>query len=94
MEELNFGKRVEQLLKERNVKPVDFYSSVNIIPQQFYDWKNKSAIPNARTAYKVAQFFGVTIEYLITGSTENPLQEKVKQLQEQLYKIREFVNNI
>ena len=92
MKESNFGLRVEELLVTRQIKPADFYAGVDINPQLFYDWKKKSQAPNARTAYKVAQFFGVTVEYLLTGNTNNPLQKKVEELQKQLNKIREFVD--
>ena len=92
MDEMNFGLRVEELMVSRQIKPVDFYAGVDINPQLFYDWKKKSQAPNARTAYKVAQFFGVTVEYLLTGETNNPLQAKVEELQNKLNTIREFVN--
>ncbi len=85
--EKNFGLRVEELLQERNIKPIDFYGEIGIIPQNFYDWKKKGSIPNAATALKVARYFGVTIEYLLTGSTDNPLQEVVEELRERLRKI-------
>ena len=92
--ELNFGQRVEQLLIQRNIKPSDFYSSTNLVPQAFYDWKKKDQVPNARTALTVAKFFGVTVEYLITGETKNPLQPKVEELQQRLKKMRELINEL
>ena len=78
---INFGTRVEELLTERNIKPGTFYEAIGIIPQAFYDWKNKGRIPFATTALKVARYFGVTVEYLITGENTNPLQAKVDELQ-------------
>lgn len=92
--EQNFGERVEKLLKEKNVKPADFYSAIGIVPQAYYDWKNKGQIPNAKSALKVARYFGVTIEYLLTGETTNPLQAKVDELHERLQKINAFVADI
>lgn len=93
MDNLNFGLRVEELLRQRQIKPSDFYAGINLSPQMFYDWKNKRAIPNVKTAYKVAQFFGVTVEYLLTGETDNPLQPKVNELSDKLIKIREWINS-
>jgi len=90
--ELNFGLRVENLLKERNVKPAVFYDNIGIVPQLFYDWKKRSQAPNARTALKVAQYFGVTVEYLLTGETTNPLQKKVEELQKKLREVAEFAS--
>lgn len=92
--EPNFGDRVEQLLKKNNVKPFDFYRGIGIVPQAFYDWKKKGQIPNARSALKIARYFGVTVEYLVTGETTNPLQAKVDELHERLQKIQAYVNEI
>lgn len=93
-EELNFGLRVEQLLLQRKIKPRDFYDAVDINTQLFYDWK-KGSMPNARTAIKVAKFFGVPVEWLVNGETvKNPLQPKVEELQEKLTQLRDFVNDI
>lgn len=78
----NFGSRVEDLLNERRIKPGDFYKAIGIVPQAFYDWKKKDQVPYATTALKVARYFGVTVEYLIEGCTDNPLQAKVFELQQ------------
>ena len=91
---INFGQRVETLLKEKQIKPSDFYKAIGIIPQAYYDWKKKGQIPYATTALKVAHFFGVTVEYLITGKDENPLQAKVNELQEKLREISRISNCI
>ena len=80
----NFGLRVEELLQERNIKPRDFYDAIGIAPQAFYDWKKRDQVPYATTALKVAKFFGVTVEYLIEGTSDNPLQAKVDELQKRL----------
>lgn len=97
MEDFNFGTRVEELLNQNGVKAADFYRAVEIIPQNFYDWKKKGTVPNARTALKVAKFFGVTVEYLMTGEDivyENPLKNRVLVLEEKLRKITAYVNKI
>ena len=78
---INFGTRVEQLMQERQIKPGDFYAGVGIVPQAFYDWKKKDQVPYATTALKIAQYFGVSVEYLLTGNRDNPLQAKVEELQ-------------
>lgn len=92
--ELNFGERVELLLKEKDVKPSDFYKGIGIVPQAFYDWKKKRQVPNAKSALKVAKYFGVSVEYLLTGETTNPLQAKVEELQERLRKISAYVTEL
>lgn len=88
----NFGTRVEELLNERNIKYSDFCKAVGIIPQSLYDWKKKSQTPNALTALKVAKFFGVSVEYLLTGNRDNMLQDKVDELRNKLEQISKLCN--
>lgn len=87
-----FGVRVEELLESRKIDRSSFDRQVGIIAQSRYDWK-KGAIPNAVTALKVARFFNVTVEYLLTGSDDNPLTETVKELQERIDRIKDYVKN-
>ena len=88
----HFGIRVEELLAERKVDRSYFDKQVGIIAQSRYDWK-KGAVPNAVTALKVARFFGVTVEYLLTGKDENPLGETVRELQARIDGIKDFVRD-
>ena len=89
--EKNFGARVEQLIEERHIKVTDFIEHAGISKQSLYDWKRRGQAPNARLALRIAKYFGVTVEYLLTGETSNPLQATVDELHAQLKQIREFV---
>mgnify|MGYP002627502636 FL=1 len=90
----NFGTRVEELMRERNVKPGDFYKAMGIVPQAFYDWKKKDQVPYATTALKVAKYFGVSVEYLIEGTLDNPLQKKVEELQGRIRDLAQELSDI
>ena len=92
--DINFGYRVEELMKEREIKPSEFYAALGLIPQNFYDWKNKNTVPAAPTALKVAKYFGVSVEYLLTGNRDNPLQEKVEELQDRIRKISKYAQEL
>lgn len=90
---LNFGLRVEQLLKDKGIANGDFYKAIGIVPQKFYDWKKKDHTPYASTALKVAQYFGVTVEYLLTGNND-PLQTKVDALHAKNHELAERLSAI
>ena len=90
----NFGTRVEELMRERNVKHGDFYKAMGIVPQAFYDWKKKDQVPYATTALKVAKYFGVSVEYLIEGTLDNPLQKKVEELQGRIRDLAKELSDI
>lgn len=84
--EFNLGIRVKDLLKSKNVKPSDFCKEMGISSQNFYDWQKKGSSPNAMTALKVAQYLGVTVEYLLTGKDFQTLSEERSELVETTYK--------
>ena len=92
--ETNFGVRVEELLDERQIKPGNFYKDIGIVPQAFYDWKKKDQVPYATTALKIARYFGVSVEYLLTGNRDNPLQEKVEELQARIRQLAALANEL
>lgn len=94
MNDVNFGLRVEQLMILNGIKTSTISDATGITPQQFYDWKKKGTTPNASSAYAVAQYLGTTVEYLLTGKTENPLQETVNKLQERLRQINNIVSEL
>lgn len=87
----NFGYRVERLLKDQNLTSNDLCDAVGIIRQSYYDWRRRDSIPNCYTAYKVAKFLGVSVEYLLTGDTTIASDLKVIELQKQLNEIRDCV---
>lgn len=91
MNDISFGLRVEQIMVINGINTSTISDATEIPPQQFYDWKKKGTIPNALTAYKVAQYLGTTVEYLLTGKNDNPLQETVNKLQERLKQINDIV---
>lgn len=57
----------EQLLKERNVKVSDVAKKTGIRQGVFSDWKMGRYTPKQDKLQKIADYFGVTIEYLMTG---------------------------
>lgn len=59
--------RVENLLKEKNLKKIDLTNATGIPDPSIRAW-HKGVIPNVINAYKVAQFLGITVEELITGT--------------------------
>ncbi|MBR0031424.1 MAG: helix-turn-helix transcriptional regulator [Treponema sp.] len=86
MEQFNLGTRVEQILIQRSITPTDFCKEMGVSHQNYYDWKKKGATPNAMTALKVAQYLGVTVEYLLTGKDFVALQTEQIKMSEINYK--------
>lgn len=65
-----FTDRIDSLLNERNLRRADLCRGLNMNESSVRMWWTKNACPSAENAFKVAQFFGVSVEFLITG--KNP----------------------
>lgn len=55
------------LLEKRNVKPADIAKATGIPPSTFSDWKAGRSEPKKEKLKKIADYLGVTVEYLDTG---------------------------
>lgn len=88
---MNFSERLENLLIEKNIKRTALASDIGILNQSISDWKRRNTIPSADIVLKIANYLGVSMEYLITGEDHNSTNAKLfEQLPEeelQKYKI-------
>lgn len=58
------------LLKERGIKTSDVCKATGISATTFTDWKNGKSRPKTDKLHKIADYFDVTIYYLMTGKTD------------------------
>lgn len=74
----------EKLLKEGNLKIADVAKATGLSYSTFTDWKAGRYTPKAEKRQKIADFFGVPLEYLDTGEMpeqyySNPETAKIAQ---------------
>lgn len=59
----------EKILKEKGLKAADVSRGTGLTSTFFTDWKKgKSKNPNPVSLQKIAEFLGVSLDYLMTGS--------------------------
>lgn len=61
--------RVSELAKKQGISVFDLADRLNLSRNSIYSWKKSS--PKAETLQKVADYFDVSVDYLL-GRTENP----------------------
>lgn len=57
----------EKLLKEKGVKAADVVRATGIKSPVFSEWKKGKSSPNVDKLILIANYFGVSVEYLRTG---------------------------
>ena len=66
----------EKLLRIKGLKTADVAKATGLKPPTFSDWKSGKSRPNTDKLILIARYFGVTVEYLVTGEDtriETPL---------------------
>jgi len=59
------------LLEERNLKAADVCKGTGLPSSLFSEWKRGKSTPKADKLKKIADYFGVTLDYIMTGTTGN-----------------------
>lgn len=82
----------QKLRDERGLKDSDVAREANVSKSTFSDWKVGRSKPGIKKLQKIADFFGVTVDYLMTGKEDEQkekdntgdLKQKFEELKELL----------
>ncbi len=69
---MNFIGRIEELLKSRKIQKSKMLGDLNLSVNSFTNWKNRGTIPSGDTLQRIADYFGVTVDYLLGNETKPP----------------------
>lgn len=61
----------EQLLQKFGVTTYQVSKATGIAQSTFSSWKNRRNLISGEKATKIAEYFGVSVDYLMTGKTES-----------------------
>ena len=64
--------RFEQLLQKRGVTPYKVSKETGVTQTSLSNWKSDRNTPSAKTLQKLADYFGVTVGYLMGTEEEEP----------------------
>lgn len=67
----------EQLLQKNGVTPYKVAKEAGVTQTALSNWKSGRSTPTTKTLQKIADYFGVTIDFLMTGKNTN---EKTSEL--------------
>ena len=74
--EIGFGDRLRKLRRGRKVKQIELAEYLKLKPAAVAKYEaNKDAYPNSKTLVKIADYFKVSIDYLILGRQTVPVND-------------------
>lgn len=70
--------RIDNLLKERGESRVSLAEALEIKPQNISAWYTRGTIPAGDICLKIAEYLGVSVEWLLTGKESGLTSEERK----------------
>ena len=68
----------EQLLQKYKVTPYKVAKEAGVTQTALSNWKSGRSTPTTKTLQKIADYFGVTIDYLMTGKEDSEKEPQLK----------------
>lgn len=65
-----------QLLEKYNLTPYKVAKETGVPQSTLSDWKRGKSTPKQDKLQKIADYFGVTVDYLMTGKNDQPEEKK------------------
>jgi repressor LexA len=84
--------RYLEVMNEKGVRHIDVSRATGIPPSTFSDWKKGKSSPKTEKLQKLADYFGVQLDYLTGESEFKTKQEMIQHFKE--YELKEMESNI
>lgn len=68
----------EQLLQKYGISAYKVAKEAGVTQTALSNWKNGRNTPSAPTLQKIAEYFGVTVDYLMTGKEDSKKESQLK----------------
>lgn len=88
-----FWNRLKDLSKTRKVTLEQLCIDIGTLPQNMKNKKFRKTFPTLEELVKISSYFGTSIDFLLLGKTDNPLQRRVDELEAQLNKIKQLTTS-
>ena len=89
-----FWEKFYNLCESKNTKPLIVVKTLSIATGSITKWKN-GTIPNGKTLQKLADYFNVSVDYLLSDQKEKPGTEATPpELNEDLKTITEILKSL
>ena len=73
-----FGKKLRLLREEKKLSQIELYKKLNITNQALSQYELGKRMPDAEMILKMANFFAVSVDYLLDRTDERIMVDKIK----------------
>ena len=75
---MTLGSRIQKLRKENKLTQQELAKKINLSHPQLVRYENKDVQPPADVLKKIANIFGVSIDYLVNGENDQKAKETLQ----------------
>lgn len=68
--------RIDALLQANNVQKKELARDIDISTAAFSDWNRGKASPNIKTVVNIAEYFHVSVDYLVYGNSSDNIVDE------------------
>ena len=86
-----FWNNVKFLLKENKITQKQFSVMLDLPDRTIENWIGRNTIPDAITSVKIAQSLGTTVEFLVTGESNNDSDKKLEIIKNKLNELQDLL---
>ena len=94
----DFWERLKQISASRNVTQIELCEKTGIDVRQLRNKKNLGTYPNIEQLVKISNFFGVSLNYMLTGETadesETELMAELERSKEKYSKLKQRLTDL
>ncbi|MCM1579294.1 MAG: transcriptional regulator [Ruminococcus sp.] len=65
---MTFVERVDFLIEKRGISRNQLFAELKLGKNSFVNWSNRGTLPKGTTVEKLAKYFNVSVDYLLTGN--------------------------
>lgn len=77
---MTFYERLQSLMDSHNLTQKQLADCCNMRQANISEWKKNGNFPSGEIAIRIADYFNISIDYLLTGKEENLTQEETELL--------------
>lgn len=90
----DFWTRFTALAKERKVTIGQLSAEIGTLPQNMKNKKFRKTFPTLEELVKISSYFGTSINFLLLGKDDNPLQRRIDELETKIDELESKLKSI